>query len=93
MRMKKPGRTRLDVTVVRLDGKRVARCLHTPPGQFLSERGVNALLLQEAERVEQFFPGVEFRLVPLRGGKFNFVEIRSDVTPEAERVGEMQCSS
>jgi len=41
----------------------------------LTAKGVDALLDQEAARVEQFFPGLEFRLVPLRDGHFNFMEI------------------
>jgi len=92
MRLRKPGRSRLDITVVRLNGTRVARHVRTPPGEFMSEKDFEAALKQEVERVEEFFPGIEFRLVPLRGGKFNFVEIKSDITPESERHGEMHCS-
>ena len=73
--MKKPGRSRLTITTILLDGKRHRRELRTPPGQFLSPRGVNAQLDEEANRVEEFFPGLEFRLVQLSDGSFNFVEI------------------
>ena len=53
-----------------------ARHLRTPPGRFLSPQGIDALLDAEAKRVEEYFPGLEFRLVPLRGGiNFNFVEV------------------
>ena len=66
MKMKKPGRTRVDITTILRNGQRGRRSLRTPPNQFLTPAGLDALLQQEAARVEQFFPGVEFRLVPLR---------------------------
>jgi hypothetical protein len=79
MKTKKPGQTRLTVTVVRLDGKRATRHIRTLPGQYLTPVGVDAQLQQEAERVERYFPGIEFRLVPLTGGCFNFVEIPAEM--------------
>ena len=78
MKMKKPGRTRLDITTILCDGQRLKRNLRTPPSQFLSPAGVDAQLDAEAKRIEEFFPGREFRLVPLRDGNFNFVETKSD---------------
>ena len=48
------------------------------------------MLKFEAERVEQFFPGLEFRLVPLQGGNFNFVEIKPEITTETQRHREEQ---
>lgn len=64
------------VTVVLADGKKVRRIVKSPPFQMLTARGVDMVLEQEANRVGRFFPGKEFRLVPLRDGKsFNFVEI------------------
>ena len=90
MRLRKPGRSRLDITVVRLNGTRVARHVRTPPGEFMSEKDFEAALKQEVERVEEFFPGIEFRLVPLRGGKFNFVEIRSDLILDTQAFGEIR---
>ena len=70
------GRKNLKVTVVRLDGRRMTRNLRTAPGQLLTPTGVEMTLKQEAERVETYFPGLEFRLVPLRDGNFNFVETK-----------------
>jgi hypothetical protein len=71
----KPGRSRLTVTVVRLDGRRAVRNIRTPPNQFFTPAGVEEQLKFEADRVENYFPGLEFRLVPLRDGNFNFVEV------------------
>jgi hypothetical protein len=77
MKRKKPGRTRLDITTILSDGKRITRHLRTAPDQFLPPAAVDILLKQEADRVEEYFPGREFRLVPLRDGNFNFVEVQS----------------
>lgn len=68
------GRKNLRITTIMSDGKRVTRNLRTPPGQLFTESGIDALLEREAARVEEFFPGRDFRLVPLRDGSFNFVE-------------------
>lgn len=82
-----PGRSRLDITTILLNGERAVRHLRTPPNQFWSPNGIEHLLEQEAERVESFFPGREFRLVPLRDGNFNFVEVKLEIPPhEAEGV-------
>ena len=91
MKMKKPGTSRIDITVVCLNGRRFQRHLRTQPNSFLSPELVNEALLQEATRVEEHFPGREFRLVPLVGGRFNFVEMKSDLTVKTERHGELQC--
>jgi hypothetical protein len=79
MKFKKPGRTRITVTVVRLNGQRVVRNLRTSPGQYLTPKGLEEQLRIEAERVEHFFKGCEFRLVPLTGGCFNFIEITAEM--------------
>jgi hypothetical protein len=71
----------MDLTVIRLNGTRFRRHLRTLPNQFLSPAG-EGWLKKEADRVEQFFPGLEFRLVPLRGGNFNFVEIKPELATE-----------
>jgi hypothetical protein len=72
--------TSVHITVALLDGQKIRRTLRTPPQKALSAEGVEAVLQQEAERVEQFFPDREFRLVPLRGGRdFNFVEIEKEL--------------
>jgi hypothetical protein len=70
---------RIDIKIVRLDGSKVVRRLRTEAHRRLTPVGINAMLRQEADRVEQFFPGLEFRLVPLRGGNFNFVEIPAEM--------------
>jgi hypothetical protein len=68
--------SRVDITVVKLDGKKIRRTLRTPPGRLLTPDGLEVVLKQEAERVTEFFPELEFRLVPLLDGRsFNFVEI------------------
>jgi hypothetical protein len=86
MRIKLPGTRKFKVTVVRLDGRRATRSLKAMKGQLLTPLGLEAALKHEAERVEQYFPGLEFRLVPLRDGNFNFVEIAPipavEMTPE-----------
>ena len=74
------GRKNLKVTVVRLDGRRMTRSLRTAPGKLLTPTGVEMTLKQEAERVETYFPGLEFRLVPLRDGNFNFVETKIEAS-------------
>jgi hypothetical protein len=68
-------RANLTVTAILLNGKRFTRRLRTPPKKYLKPEGVEAVLAEEASRVEQFFPDREFRLVPLRDGNFNFVEV------------------
>jgi len=68
--------SRVDITVVKLDGKKIRRSVRTPPGNLLTPDGLEAVLKQEAERVTEFFPELEFRLVPMLDGRsFNFMEI------------------
>jgi hypothetical protein len=69
--------TNVCFTVRLLDGQFVRRRMRTPPGKQLAPEGLEALLVSEAKRVEEHFPGREFRLVPLHGGNFNFVELDS----------------
>jgi hypothetical protein len=74
--MKKPGPTRITIKTILCDGRKATRHLRTPPNTFLSPQNIDALLDAEAKRVEEYFPGLEFRLVPLAGGiTFNFVEV------------------
>jgi hypothetical protein len=82
---------KVDIKVVLLDGQKVTRHLRTPKHRRLTSAGVDALLKQEADRVEQFFPGREFRLVPLRDCCFNFVEIKPELATETQRHGDAQC--
>jgi hypothetical protein len=91
MKMKKPGASRIDITVVCLNGRRFQRHLRTQPNVFMSPQQVDQALLQEASRVDEHFPGRQFRLVPLTGGRFNFVEMKSDLTAKTEIHGELQC--
>jgi hypothetical protein len=72
------ARSRMTVTTILLDGKRLTRNIRTLPGQYMSPAGVESQLENEVRRVDEFFPGREFRLVPLRDGNFNFVETKSD---------------
>jgi hypothetical protein len=69
--------TNLCFTVRLANGEYFRRRMRTPPGMQLGPEGVEALLASEAKRVEQYFPGKEFRLVPLRNGDFNFVELEA----------------
>ena len=79
MSLKKIGlRANLTITAVLLSGKKLRRKLRTPPGRLLTPSDIEGTLKIEADRLEQFFPGREFRLVPLRDGNFNFVEIPKD---------------
>jgi hypothetical protein len=71
-------RAHVNLTVITLDGERAVRRLRTEPGQWLTAEGTDALLDREAERIEKYFPGREFRLVALRDGNFNFVEVKKD---------------
>lgn len=67
--------TNVCFTVMLRDKTIIRRRLRTPPRKMFTAEGLEQLLADEAGRIEQFFPGREFRLVPLRGGKhFNFVE-------------------
>ena len=71
---------KIEIKVVRLDGTKHVRRLRTQTHiRRLTSSQVDEVLHQEAERVEQYFPGAEFRLVPLRNGSFNFVEIEPEV--------------
>jgi hypothetical protein len=79
----------IKLCVIFLDGKRLRRTVHAAPGSRLTPDGVDMLLETEAERVEAFFPGREFRLVPLRdAGQFNFVEIEKPVAAEGAECAE-----
>jgi len=77
--------------VILKDGTRFRHPMRTKPGRFLTPEDVEKLLKSEADTVERFFPGLEFRLVPLQGGNFNLVEVKpevekSDVEPAPETV-------
>jgi hypothetical protein len=76
--MKSIFRRKLDISVMLLNGTKIRRRLRTPPGEALTQKGVEAVLESEVERVEKFFPGREFRLVELLDGGFNFVEVPAE---------------
>jgi hypothetical protein len=73
---------RIDIKVILRNGERVTRHLRTPPHTRITEHGTDMLWKQEADRLQQFFPGREFRLVPLRDGNFNFVEIPPELAAD-----------
>lgn len=70
---------KINFTVRRLNGEVATRRLRTPKHTRLTEAGREMLLEQEVDRVERFFPGLEFRLVPVRDGNFNFVEVKPEM--------------
>jgi hypothetical protein len=65
------------ITVIPLVGRRGVRRRIAPAGRLISPEGIDGILEQEAEIVERFFPGAEFRLVALRDGNFNFVQTKA----------------
>jgi hypothetical protein len=69
------GRKSVSVTLVMLNGKRMTRRARANPGQLITPAGVEGHLQAEAALLERHFPGREFRLVELRDGNFNFIEI------------------
>lgn len=70
---------KINFTVRRLNGEVATRRLRTPKHMRLTEAGREMLLEQEVDRVKRFFPGLEFRLVSLRDGNFNFVEVKPEM--------------
>lgn len=70
------------LAVILRDKKRFAKTVRAPAGQLFTEAGVDAVLRNEAELLEKFFPGRDFRLVPLsnsgNSGHFKFVEISKE---------------
>ncbi len=71
-------RANLTIRVFFLEGTCHTRRLRTRPGQYMTPEGIEAQLKHEADLIERCFPGREFRLVPLRDGNFNFVEIQPE---------------
>jgi hypothetical protein len=70
--------------VVMLTGETVTRRHAAPRGTRFTREGIDHLLTQEAARVEQYIPGHEFRLVPMRDGGFNFIEIPAEMVNAGE---------
>ncbi len=79
----KVGRKNLTVKVRFLDHSTVVRKLRAPAGKLLTDKGVDQVLEQLAGQIESEFPKQEFRLVPLRDGNFNFVEVAVDSAEES----------
>jgi|SRR5579872_1677402 len=65
-------------TVILLDGKRFPKILRAPAGRVFSAKAVEDQLAMELGVIDKFFPDREFRLVPLGGAKFNFVEMSKE---------------
>lgn len=64
----------IEIVTVMPDGKRFRRVLKAPPGKGLTEIHRENILADFAGKLEQSFPGVEFKLLPIAGGRqFNFV--------------------
>ena len=78
MRKPLPSHLRKSVTVtcIPLVGRRASRRRIAPAGNFITPQGVDGILAQEAEIIEKFFPGAEFRMVELRDGNFNFIQVK-----------------
>jgi hypothetical protein len=79
MRNPRPAglRKSLTITMIPLVGRRATRRRIAPAGQLITPAGIDGILEQEAEIVERFYPGSEFRLVALRDGNFNFIQTKA----------------
>lgn len=71
-------RKNLTLKVRLLDGSAVVRKVRAPAGKRITDKGVDQVLENIGAQIEEAFPGREFRLVPMRDGNFNFVEIAAD---------------
>jgi len=76
-------RANIRLSVILRDKKKTSKIVRTPPGKVFTEKVIEDVLRHEADLVEKFFPGREFRLVPLTGGQFNFVEVVPELGAEA----------
>jgi hypothetical protein len=72
------------ITCIPLVGRRGVRRRVAPAGQFITSAGVDGILSQEAEIIGRFFPGAEFRMVELRDGNFNFIQLTPAEIPPAD---------
>lgn len=70
-------RKNLTVKVRLLDGSTVVRKVRAPAHKQLTDKGVDQILETLGAQAEEAFPDKQFRLVPLRDGNFNFVEIKA----------------
>ena len=86
MRSVLPFRKNLTITTIFAGGSgRVVQRYRAPAGKGLTASGIDKLLEVRIEETDRFFPGREFRLVPLRDGNFNLVEI-ADAQPSTHAV-------
>lgn len=72
-----PSRKNFVVRLIFANGRRVIRRSRAGPRQLLTPAGVDRALDQFAAAILVEFPNREFRLVPLRDGNFNFVEVET----------------
>jgi len=73
-----------------MDGKRFPKIVRAPAGRLISDKAIDSVLAEEATIIEKFFPGREFRLVPLASGAFNFVEMPKEEAELRSRHDELQ---
>jgi hypothetical protein len=73
---------RVYFVIVTPDGRKTKQAV-APPRKKFNSTGIDALLEQCAGQIEQSFPGVEFRLVPVGPNRFNFIHQACDSPNEA----------
>lgn len=63
------------------------RLFRAPPGKMLTPQGVDSVLTQTVNAIEQeWFPGHEYRFVPIGPGEFNFIH-----EDECKKCAEDRC--
>jgi hypothetical protein len=83
-------RRHIDFKVIMLNGMRIRRRAIAPPKRQFSDKGVDQMLVAAAAQLEKDYPDRAFRLAPLRGSAFNFIEIpRTEGLPTADEWREM----
>lgn len=83
-------RKNIRFSVILIDGKRFPKIVRAPAGRLFTETAIENLLAREAEIIDKYFPGREFRLVPLTSRDFNFVEISKEEAELRSRHSELQ---
>lgn len=69
------GPKNVTLTTIFLDGARVAQTYRALPGQVLTEPGLGELLGARLVETARHFPGRKFRVVRLRDGNINLIEV------------------
>ena len=71
-------------------GNQKSNCihLHAGPRKAFTREGIEAILENCANDLEQKFPGEEYRLVELAKDSFNFVWVESKTIPDCDMVAE-----